>query len=261
MPNEKQIAMVHPATLPCLFHDPVEQGNEAASNKPQYGHNWNRHGALGPFPAQSVAIFADLGLTVDEIARYFGVDRSLVAKLRCLGTARYGARTGPEKTGMLTAINAGRKRQVLSVDHSGHGGKIMEISNAMHKHADWASADTPVCEIARIMKKDDIGAVPIGKDDRLVGMITDRDIALRVVAEGRDIHKVTAEEIMSKGIVYCRTAETLEDAIHLMEQKQIRRLPVLDENKRLAGMLSLEDISHAVNRYLGRIAASDIGSP
>lgn len=126
----------------------------------------------------------------------------------------------------------------------------MEIAKAMHRHADWASADTPVSEVAKMMQKDDIGAVPVGKDDKLIGMITDRDIALRVVAAGRDPAKTTAEEIMTRGIVYCRTTETVEDAIHLMDQKKIRRLPVIDENKKLVGMLSLGDVSHAVSREL-----------
>lgn len=126
----------------------------------------------------------------------------------------------------------------------------MEIAAAMHKQADWASADTPVSEVAKLMQNDDIGAIPVGKDDKLIGMITDRDIALRVVAEGRDPAKTTAEEIMTKGIVYCRTTETVEDAIHLMDQKKIRRLPVIDDKKRLVGMLSLGDVSHAVSREL-----------
>lgn len=126
----------------------------------------------------------------------------------------------------------------------------MDISRAMHKHADWASADMPVSEVARMMQKDDIGAIPVGKDDKLVGMITDRDIATRVVAKGRDPDRTAAEDVMTKGIVYCRTTESVEDAIHLMDQKKIRRLPVIDENKRLVGMLGLGDIAHAVGRDL-----------
>ena len=126
----------------------------------------------------------------------------------------------------------------------------MDISKAMHEHADWVSADTPVTEIARIMEKDDIGAIPVGKDDKLIGMVTDRDIALRVIAAGRDPNKTTAQEVMTKGVVYCRTAETIEDAIHLMDQKKIRRLPVLNDKKRMVGMLSLGDIAHAVSRDL-----------
>lgn len=126
----------------------------------------------------------------------------------------------------------------------------MEIAKAMHPKADWASADTPVSEVAQMMQKDDIGAIPIGKDDKLIGMVTDRDIALRVVAAGHDPKTTKAEEIMTRGIVYCRTTETVEDAIHLMDQKKIRRLPVIDDKKRLVGMLSLGDISHAVSRDL-----------
>ncbi len=126
----------------------------------------------------------------------------------------------------------------------------MEIAHAMHRHADWASAETPISEVAKMMQKDDIGAIPVGKDDKLIGMITDRDIALRVVAEGRNPAKTTAEEVMTKGIIYCRTNETVEDAIHLMDQKKIRRLPVIDDKKRLVGMLSMGDISHAASREL-----------
>jgi len=126
----------------------------------------------------------------------------------------------------------------------------MEIATAMHPKADWASADTPVSEIAKMMQKDDIGAVPIGRNDKLIGMVTDRDIALRVVAKGRNPEKTKAEEIMTKGIVYCRTNESVEDAIHLMKQRKIRRLPVIDDDKRLVGMLSLGDISHAMSREL-----------
>lgn len=126
----------------------------------------------------------------------------------------------------------------------------MKIADAMHRQADWASADTPVSEVAKMMQKDDIGAIPVGRNDKLIGMITDRDIALRVVATGRDPERTTAEEVMTKGIVYCRTSETVEDAIHLMDQRKIRRLPVIDDNKRLVGMLSLGDVSHAVGREL-----------
>ncbi len=126
----------------------------------------------------------------------------------------------------------------------------MKVSEAMHSPAEWVSADTPVSEIAARMAKDDIGAVPVGKDDRLVGMITDRDIVLRVVATKRDATKTLAQEVMTPGIIYCRTEETVEDAIHLMDQKKIRRLPVLDENKRLVGMLGLGDIAHSVGLQL-----------
>jgi CBS domain-containing protein len=126
----------------------------------------------------------------------------------------------------------------------------MDVQKAMHKNTDWASYDTPVSEIAQMMVKDDIGAVPIGKDDKLVGMLTDRDITVRVVAANKDPRKTKAEEVMTKGIVYCTTKETVEDAIFLMEQKKVRRLPVINEKKRMVGMLSLGDIAHSASREL-----------
>ncbi len=126
----------------------------------------------------------------------------------------------------------------------------MQISDAMHKDANWVAADVPVSDIAKVMHDNDIGAVPIGRNDRLVGMVTDRDIALRVVGQGRDASKTKAEDIMTPHVVYCTSDQAVEDAIHLMDQRKIRRLPVLDENKRMVGMLSLGDVAHAVSREL-----------
>lgn len=126
----------------------------------------------------------------------------------------------------------------------------MKVSDAMHKPAEWVAADTPVSEIAKRMETEDIGSVPVGKDDRLIGMVTDRDIALRVVAKGLDPKKTTAEQVMTKGIVYSTTDSTVADAIHLMDQKKLRRLPILDGNKRLVGMLSLGDVAHSAGLQL-----------
>lgn len=126
----------------------------------------------------------------------------------------------------------------------------MEIAKIMHAPAEWVEADTPVAEVARRMKGNDIGAVPVGRDDRLIGMVTDRDLALRVLGEGRDPTTTTAEQVMTAGVVWCLTTQTVEDAAHMMEQKKIRRLPVIDENKRLVGMLSLGDIADAMPRQL-----------
>lgn len=122
---------------------------------------------------------------------------------------------------------------------------MTKVKEAMHKKAEWRDPSTPVSEIAKLMQDEDIGAVPIGENDRLVGMVTDRDIALRAVANGADIAKTTARDVMSEGIVYCKEDEDIEDAVELMEKKELRRLPVINAKKRLVGMLSLGDISHA----------------
>jgi CBS domain-containing protein len=127
---------------------------------------------------------------------------------------------------------------------------MMKVKEAMHQNAEWREPSTPVSEIAKLMREEDIGSVPIGENDRLVGMVTDRDIALRAVATSADIAKMTARDVMSKGVVYCKEDEEIEDAVELMEEKRLRRLPVINAKKRLVGMLSLGDVSHAAGREI-----------
>ena len=107
----------------------------------------------------------------------------------------------------------------------------MQVSDAMHTDVYWVPAETAVSEIAKIMLEQDIGAVPGGENDRLIGMVTDRDIALRIWENDIDPAAKTARHVMTEGIIYCRTNETVEDAIRLMEQKKIRRLPVLNDDR------------------------------
>ena len=126
----------------------------------------------------------------------------------------------------------------------------MKVKEAMHKGVEWREPTTPISEIARVMKVNDVGAVPISENDRLVGIITDRDIACRAVANGTDLAKLTASDIMTKGIIYCTENEEIEDAVHLMENNQIRRLPVINDENRMVGMLSLGDLTNSVSHEL-----------
>ena len=126
----------------------------------------------------------------------------------------------------------------------------MKVKKAMHKGVVWVSPDTPLREVAQKMQKEDIGALPVGEKDRLIGMITDRDIVCRGVATGQDLSKMTARDVMTKGIRWCADESDIEEALELMERHQIRRLPVIDGNKRMVGILSLGDISHAATRNL-----------
>lgn len=137
----------------------------------------------------------------------------------------------------------------------------MNIKEAMHKGASWVTPETPVRDIAALMKKEDIGSVPVGENDRLVGMITDRDLALRALQDGADPMTLKARDVMTKGIVYCRTDQSIEDAIHLMEDRRVRRLPVIDDDKRLVGMLSLGDVSHHASRELSGELVHAVASP
>jgi CBS domain-containing protein len=126
----------------------------------------------------------------------------------------------------------------------------MKVKQAMHEGVQWVDPSTSVKELARLMREHDIGAIPIGENDRLVGMVTDRDIVCRCVAEDIDTKKATARQVMSKGIVFCRDEEELDDAARIMEHKKVRRLPVINKDKRMIGMLSLGDVSESGPREL-----------
>jgi len=126
----------------------------------------------------------------------------------------------------------------------------MKVREAMHEGVEWVGPDTPLGELAHKMRDEDIGAIPIGDNDRLIGMVTDRDIVIRGFVDGRDISSLTARDVMTEGIIYCRANEELGDALRIMEDKKIRRLPVIDDNKRMVGILSMGDVSSAASHEL-----------
>jgi CBS domain-containing protein len=122
----------------------------------------------------------------------------------------------------------------------------MKVKDAMHKGVDWVSPDTPVTALANLMREHDIGAIPIGENDRLIGMVTDRDIVCKGVAnESLDLGRATARDVMTEGIHCCREDDDLAKAIRHMEGLKVRRLPVINKSKRLVGILSLGDVSHS----------------
>jgi len=133
----------------------------------------------------------------------------------------------------------------------------MKVKEAMHKGAEWVPPETPLAQLAKKMMELDVGSIPVGENDRLIGMVTDRDITCRAVANGKDISRLTARDVMSKGIIYCTDTEDLHDALRLMEVNRIRRLPVINDKKRMVGMLSIGDVSHATSREMsGEVLAA-----
>ncbi|MEX0644293.1 MAG: CBS domain-containing protein [Parvularculaceae bacterium] len=126
----------------------------------------------------------------------------------------------------------------------------MKVRQVMHKGVHAREPSTPVSQIAKLMKSDDIGAVPIVANGKLVGIVTDRDIAVRAVAEGRDLAKATARDVMTSGLVCCGEDDEIDEAVRQMEKRKIRRLPVTNAQEQLVGMLSLGDISHAVGQSI-----------
>lgn len=130
-----------------------------------------------------------------------------------------------------------------------------KIQDVMHTGVESQSPDTPLAAVAKTMKSKDVGAVPIVDNGKLVGMVTDRDITVRALADGKDISKLTAKDVMTKDVACCQDTDTASAAARLMETKRVRRLPVLGADKKLVGMVSLGDISHAMSDEVsGRLA-------
>jgi CBS domain-containing protein len=126
----------------------------------------------------------------------------------------------------------------------------MQVKQAMHTGAQWVEPNTPLTRLAQLMQQHNIGAIPIGENDRLVGMVTDRDIVCRGLAAGLDLNRATARDVMTKGIFYCDETQEVAEAARTMEQNKVRRLPVLNQDKRLVGFLSIGDISRTDERSL-----------
>jgi CBS domain-containing protein len=121
----------------------------------------------------------------------------------------------------------------------------MKVKNAMHRGADWVGLDTPITDLAKLMRQHDIGAIPIGENDQLIGMVTDRDIVCKGLAQnGFDASRMTARDVMTEGIHCCREDDDLAKAVHHMEELKIRRLPVINQAKRMVGILSLGDVGY-----------------
>jgi CBS domain-containing protein len=122
----------------------------------------------------------------------------------------------------------------------------MKVKEAMHKGVDWVSPDTPVTELAKLMRDHDVGAIPIGENDRLVGMVTDRDIVCKGLAQDDfDARRATARDVMTAEIHCCREDDDLAKAVRHMEELTVRRLPVINKSKRMVGILSLGDLGHS----------------
>jgi CBS domain-containing protein len=118
----------------------------------------------------------------------------------------------------------------------------MEISNIMHREVKVIAPDQTLRDAAAAMKQLDVGLLPVGEDDKLVGMITDRDIATRGIAEGKE-PDVKVRDVMSHEVKYCFEDEDVDHVAENMAELQVRRLPVLNRDKRLVGIVSLGDLA------------------
>jgi len=117
------------------------------------------------------------------------------------------------------------------------------IRAAMTPNPSSIEATQTVADAARLMRDEDVGMTPVLEEGRLVGTVTDRDIAIRVVAEGRDPQATSVREIASTGLVTLDPEQDLDEAIRLMSEHQVRRLPVVEEDGRLVGVVAQADIA------------------
>lgn len=120
----------------------------------------------------------------------------------------------------------------------------MKIRELMTHDVELVDPNSTIRDAALKMRAEDIGALPVGENDRLVGMITDRDIVMRCTADDHTPSKCRVRQAMSKKLCYGFEDDDLDAAAHIMAEHQVRRLPVLNSNKRLVGMISLADLSH-----------------
>jgi len=120
----------------------------------------------------------------------------------------------------------------------------MQVKDVMTRGAECTRPNATLQEAARRMRDLDVGPLPVcGDNDRLVGVLTDRDIAVRAVAEGKDPKATRVQDVMTPGIHYVFEDQDVEEAARQMQEKQIRRLAVLNRDKRLVGMVSLGDLA------------------
>jgi CBS domain-containing protein len=123
----------------------------------------------------------------------------------------------------------------------------MQLKDIMTEGVETIPPDSTIADAADTMRNLDIGALPVCDGNRLVGMLTDRDITIRAVAEGRDPNKTRVSACMSPEVLYCFEDQAPEEAEKLMQQKQIRRLPILDRDKNLIGIVALADIATRID--------------
>jgi CBS domain-containing protein len=121
----------------------------------------------------------------------------------------------------------------------------MQIKSCMTTNVELGHPQMTLAQAAKKMCDGDFGFLPVAENERLVGVVTDRDIAVRAVAKGADPHNTTVKEILSKRILYCYEDQSVEDVTNDMAVHQIRRMPVLNRSKRLVGVVTLGDIACA----------------
>lgn len=128
---------------------------------------------------------------------------------------------------------------------------MRSCNDVMTPNPSCVTAEDSAVRAAEIMKTEDVGAVPVVDDEssrKLVGIVTDRDIAIQIVADGKDVHSTRTEDIMSRNVVTCRPDEDVKNAMDRMAQHQVRRIPVVDGKGKIVGIIAQADIATRVDQ-------------
>jgi len=136
----------------------------------------------------------------------------------------------------------------------------MQVAEIMTPDCQLIDPNASVREAAKKMRDANVGALPVGENDRLIGMVTDRDIAMRAVAEDRRPGTTSVRDVMSKKVFYIFDDSELEEAARCMADHQVRRLPVLNHDKRMVGIVSLADLAHT-GEEAEKIALEGVSEP
>lgn len=121
----------------------------------------------------------------------------------------------------------------------------MNTLDCCTKQVEYVSPDTSLTDISRRMRESDCGSILIGENDKLVGVVTDRDIVVRFLAERGDASQATANDVMTNKVLYCFQSDSPEDVLKNMAENKVKRMPVMDESKNLVGIVSFGDLSAA----------------
>ncbi|MFN8489419.1 MAG: CBS domain-containing protein [Caldilineaceae bacterium] len=119
----------------------------------------------------------------------------------------------------------------------------MQLKDVMTHNVEVAHVDISVQDAAKLMKKLDVGSLPVGDGSQLIGMVTDRDITIRATAEGRDPKQTKVKDVMTSDLVYCFEDQAPVEAAVVMQEQKIRRLPIVNHAMKLVGIVSLGDLA------------------
>lgn len=130
----------------------------------------------------------------------------------------------------------------------------MQVKDIMTSNVEALSPDASIRTLARKMRDLNLGTIPIEEDGKITGMVTDRDLVLRGLADGRDPEKTFARDIMSKEVTFCYDDQDVPDVAHLMEEKKLYRLPVVTHDGKMVGLFSVSDLAqHAAYELTGEV--------